>query len=212
MNKKTINIFTSIILVLGLLLQIYLVIFFAPVEKIMGPIQKIFYFHVSVGWLGMAFFLFSAILSILYLLKSKLIYPKMASVAVLLGFIFSLANIISGSIWAKVVWNTWWTWDPRLVTVTIMMLMFLGYLLLNSTQGIKKKKNEILSIYLIIASLTVPLTFFSIKLFRTIHPLIINDLSMNLTSKMSTVMFYSIIYFTFLGAVLFIRILQKITK
>ena len=212
MNKKTINIFTSIILVLGLLIQIYLVIFFAPVEKIMGPIQKIFYFHVSVGWLGMAFFLFSAILSILYLLKSKLIYPIMASVAVLLGFIFSLANIISGSIWAKVVWNTWWTWDPRLVTVTIMMLMFLGYLLLNSTQGIKNKKNEILSIYLIIASLTVPLTFFSIKLFRTIHPLIINDLSMNLTSKMSTVMFYSIIYFTFLGAVLFIRILQKITK
>ena len=212
MNKKTINIFTSIILVFGLLLQIYLVGFFAPVEKIMGPIQKIFYFHVSVGWLGMAFFLFSAILSILYLLKSKIIYPKMASVAVLLGFIFSLANIISGSIWAKVVWNTWWTWDPRLVTVTIMMLMFLGYLLLNSTQGIKNKKDEILSIYLIISSLTVPLTFFSIKLFRTIHPLIINDLSMNLTSKMSTVMFYSIIYFTFLGAVLFIRILQKITK
>ena len=208
MNKST-KLISITILIIGFIINLYLVLFYAPVEKIMGPFQKIFYFHVSVGWLGMAFFIFSAILSILYLLKKNKYITKMASKAVIFGFIFSLLNIISGSIWAKKIWNTWWTWDPRLVTVTIMMLMFLVYMLLNSNHGITYKKEEILSIYLILSSFTVPLAFFSIKLFRTIHPLIINDLSMNLTDKMRFVLFYSLIYFTFLGIILFINVLQK---
>ncbi len=212
MNKRTTQIMISIMLILGFLLQIYLVIFYAPIEKTMGNIQKLFYFHVSAGWLGMAFFISSAILSILYLIKLDKKYPLMASKAVFLGFIFSLLNIITGSIWARKIWNTWWTWDPRLVTVTIMMLMFLVYLLLNSKRGIITKKDEILSIYLIISSITVPITFFSIKLFRTIHPLIINDLSMNLSNKMLITLIYSLLYFSSVGAILFINILQKTSK
>ncbi len=87
--------------------------------------------------------------------------------------VFALINIITGSIWARPIWNTWWTWDPRLTTATIMELIYAAYLMLR--QGIEDpdRRARFGAVYAIIGFLSVPLTFFSARLFRTIHPVVI---------------------------------------
>ena len=212
MKNKKINVIINRILLIGFFINCYLILLFAPIEKSMGSIQKIFYPHISAGWLGMVLFICSAIGSILYLITKDKKYTVISLVSVRYGLLFSAINIITGSIWAKFIWNTWLTWDPRLVTVTIMMIMFIVYLMMHNNLSNLNKNNEILSIYLILSAFTVPLVFYSIRMFRTIHPLMINDLSMNLTIKMQIVMFYTLIYMTLLGGVLFINLYKKLIK
>ena len=89
--------------------------------------------------------------------------------------VFMLIAIITGSIWARPIWNTWWTWDPRLTTATIMELIYAAYLMLR--QGIEDpdRRARFGAVYAIIGFLSVPLTFFSIRIFRTIHPVVIGS-------------------------------------
>ena len=86
-----------------------------------------------------------------------------------------LINIITGSIWARPIWNTWWTWDPRLTTATIMELVYAAYLMLR--QGIEDpdRRARFGAVYAIIGFISVPLTFFSIRIYRTIHPVVIGS-------------------------------------
>lgn len=205
--KKRKNTFlqtATYLVVLLFAINIVIIIFYAPIEKTMGIIQKIFYFHVSAGWLGMLFFIIASFAALIYLLTENNKWIRFANASVPLGLLFSSLNIMSGSIWAKSVWNTWWTWDPRLVTVTIMMILFIIYQLLRDAIDEINQKNKILSIYLLLSSCTVPLSFFSIRFFRTIHPIIINETSMSLSSNMKFVLFFTLASFTLLGIILFI--------
>ena len=83
--------------------------------------------------------------------------------------------IVTGSIWARPIWNTWWTWDPRLTTATIMELIYAAYLMLR--QGIEDpdRRARFGAVYAIIGFISVPLTFLSIRIFRTIHPVVIGS-------------------------------------
>ena len=90
-----------------------------------------------------------------------------------IGITFTTMGLITGSIWARPTWNTWWTWDPRLTTVTIMELIYAAYLMLR--QGIEEpdRRARFGAVYAIVGFISVPLTFFSIRWWRTIHPVVI---------------------------------------
>lgn len=109
-----------------------MVLFYAPIEQNMGIVQKVFFFHVSAAWIGMLAFLVAAICGILYLTKKRMIFDPIAFSAVEIGLLFTAIANFSGMIWAKPIWNTWWTWDPRLTTMTIMAFTYIGYLLLRA--------------------------------------------------------------------------------
>jgi heme exporter protein C len=150
-----------------------MVFFYAPEEAVMGQVQRVFYFHVSAGWVGMLGFLVAAIAGIAYLRSGRRDWDIVGLAAVEIGMVFAFINIVTGSIWARPIWNTWWTWDPRLTTATIMELIYAAYLMLRSGIEDPDRRARFGAVYAIIGFLSVPLTFFSARLFRTIHPVVI---------------------------------------
>ena len=200
-----------ILTVLSLLLlaaALYLVFVYAPVEAVMGLVQKVFYFHVSNAWGGMVAFIVAAVVGIIYLRTSDLKWDVIGLASVELGMVMMLIAIISGSIWAQPTWNTWWTWDPRLTTVTIMELVYAAYLMLRQGIDEPEKRARFGAIYAIVGMITVPLTFFSIRYARTIHPVIIGSGdptaagSFDMTGPMQTTFFFSLFTFTIISITL----------
>ena len=113
-----------------MLLALYTIFIYAPVEKTMGVIQKIFYIHVPTAFLAYMAFFITFIASILYLYRKDSIWDTVAHCAVETGVIFCTIVLITGSIWAKPIWNVWWTWDPRLTTTLILWFTYVAYLML----------------------------------------------------------------------------------
>ncbi|MCL4561874.1 MAG: cytochrome c biogenesis protein CcsA [Chloroflexi bacterium] len=182
------------------------VFFYAPTELVMGLVQKIFYFHVSAAWVGMLGFIIAAIAGVLYLRTGGRNWDLVEMAAVEIGMVFALITIITGSIWARPVWNTWWTWDPRLTTATIMELVYAAYLMLR--QGIEEpeRRSRFGAIYVILGAISVPITFFSIRFSRTIHPVIVGNGdptalgTFDMTPKMLQIFMFSLLVFSIIFA------------
>jgi heme exporter protein C len=183
-----------------------LVFFYAPTEAVMGQVQRVFYFHVSAGWVGMLSFLAAAIAGVVYLRAGKHDWDIIGLAAVEVGIVFAFINIVTGSIWARPIWNTWWTWDPRLTTATVMELIYAAYLMLR--QGIEDpdRRARFGAVYAILGFVSVPLTFFSARLFRTIHPIVIGNNQagaegqFDMTPKMLQTFMFSLFTFTLIFA------------
>jgi len=194
------------ITVLMLIVATGMVFFYAPTEAVMGNVQRVFYFHVAAGWVGMLSFIVAAIAGIAYLRSSDLKWDIVGFSSVEIGIAFIFINIVTGSIWARPIWNTWWTWDPRLTTATIMELIYAAYIMLRSGIEDPDRRARFGAVYAIVGVLSVPLTFFSARLFRTIHPVVIggNDPSaqgtFDMTPKMLQTFMFSLLTFSFIFA------------
>ena len=195
---KVLTWLTSAVFVVAL----YLVLIWAPQEAIMGDVQRVFYFHVAAGWVGALAFLVTAIVGGIYLARGEQRWDRIAVSSVEIGIVFTLINIVTGSIWARPIWNTWWTWDPRLVTATIMLLIYIAYIMLR--QGIEDpdRRARFGAVYGIVGFISVPLTFLSIRIFRTIHPIVVGGSdptalgAFNMTVDMRVAFFFSLFTFT----------------
>ncbi|MDI6693835.1 MAG: cytochrome c biogenesis protein CcsA [Anaerolineales bacterium] len=199
----------DIITILLLLVATGLVFFFAPLERVMGLVQKVFYFHVAAGWVGMLGFLVAAVVGGIYLARGERKWDIVGLASVEIGMAFAFINVVTGSIWARPIWNTWWTWDPRLTTATIMLLIYAAYLMLRSGIEDPDRRARFGAVYAIVGFISVPLTFFSARLFRTIHPVVIGtnqpgaEGAFDMTADMRLVFFFSL--FTF--SVIFVDLL-----
>lgn len=194
-------------LIAGLLLAAAagMVFMYAPREVVMGEVQRVFYFHVAAGWVGMVAFLVTAVAGGIYLAKADPRWDRVAVSSAELGLVFVLINIISGSIWARPIWNTWWTWDPRLVTATVMELVYLAYMVLRQGIDDPERRARFASVYGIAGVISVPITLISIRLFRTIHPVIIGSgdpsaESFDMTPAMVRTLMFSLLAFSVLYA------------
>ena len=190
-------------------ISLWMVFFYAPTEAVMGNVQRVFYYHVATAWVGMLGFMAAGVAGIAYLRKNDMKWDIVSMAAVEISLVFFFITIILGSIWARPVWNTWWTWDPRLTTATVVELVYAAYLLLR--QGIEdpERRARFGAVYTIVGFISVPLTFVSIRLLRTIHPVVIGSSdpsaegSFNMTGPMKTAFFFSL--FTF--SVIFVTLL-----
>lgn len=208
---------TTLDIVTGLLMAgaTAMVFFYAPLEAVMGEVQKVFYFHVAAGWVGMLSFLVAAACGVIYLVSARkdplkaVYWDRVAVAAVEIGMVFAFINIVTGAIWARPIWNTWWTWDPRLTTATIMELVYAAYLMLRQGIDDPEKRARFGAVYAIIGFMSVPFTFFSIRIFRTIHPIVIgtNEAgamgAFDMTPKMAQTFIVSLVVFS----VLFVDVL-----
>jgi heme exporter protein C len=186
----------------------WMVFFYAPLERVMGQVQKVFYFHVAAAWVGMLGFMVAAGTGVAYLVTQRRKWDASSLAAVEISVVFLLIAIVTGSIWARPVWNTWWTWDPRLTTTTIMVLIYAAYLMLR--QGIEDpdQRARFGAIYAILGFISVPLTFLSIRIWRTIHPVVIgsNDPGAQGTFDMSPPMLQTFLFGLFVFTVIFITL------
>ena len=180
-----------------MLLALYAIFIYAPVEKTMGVVQKIFYIHVPAAFLAYLAFFITFIASIFYLYRKDSKWDTVAHCAVETGVIFCTIVLITGPIWAKPVWNVWWTWDPRLTTTLILWFTYVAYLMLR--RSVKENQRANLSaVFGIIGFINVPITFFSIRLWRTIHPVIITSRGLNMSWPMKLSLIITVIAFCFL--------------
>jgi heme exporter protein C len=172
----------------------------------MGQVQKVFYFHVASLWIGMLSFLVAAVAGVAYLRTKNFTWDIVGVACVEIGIVFVLAGIIMGSIWARPIWNTWWTWDPRLTTATIMELIYAAYFMLRQGIDEPERRARFGAVYAIIGFLSVPLTFFSIRIFRTIHPVVIAGSdpgaagTFDMTAPMLQTFMFSLFTFSFVFA------------
>ncbi len=192
---KILNILSAVLVFVSFLLAM----FYAPIEKVMGAVQKVFYFHVATAWVGMLGFIVAAVVAIIYLRSHDLKWDIVGVAAVEISLVFFLIAIVLGSIWARPAWGTWWTWEPRLTTAAILEMIYLAYLLLR--QGIEdpERRARFGAVYTLLGGLSVPLTFISIRIFRTIHPVLVGSggsEKMNMTGSMVVTMLFSIAVFS----------------
>jgi len=190
------------------LISLWMVFFYAPEEKVMGEVQRVFYYHVATAWVGMLGFGVALVAGIAYLRTSKRKWDIVGLAAVEISLVFFFITILMGSIWARPIWNAWWTWDPRLTTATIVELVYAAYLLLR--QGIEDpdRRARFGAVYAILGFISVPLTFLSIRIFRTIHPVVIGNSdptatgNFDMTSKMLQTFLYGLFTFSVIFATL----------
>jgi heme exporter protein C len=157
----------------GLLISMVVVAIFlmpSPQEEL-GEVSRIFFFHVPVAWVTVLAFLFAMINSILYLSKKDPIYDIQAAVSSQLGFLFAILSTVSGAIFAKSAWGSYWNWDPRETSVFILLLIYGAYLALRSAIESEDRKANLSAVYSILAFITVPFLVFVVpRVFQSLHP------------------------------------------
>ncbi len=196
----------DVVTIIMLAIATWMVFFYAPMEAVMGNVQRVFYFHVAAGWVGMLGFLVAAGAGVAYLRTARRKWDLVGLAAVEIGMVFAFVNVVTGAIWARPIWNTWWTWDPRLTTATIMLLIYAAYLMLRQGIDDPDRRARFGAVYAIVGFLSVPLTFFSARLFRTIHPVVIGsnqpgaEGAFDMTPLMLQTFLFSLLTFTIIFA------------
>ncbi|MBI5788239.1 MAG: cytochrome c biogenesis protein CcsA [Candidatus Schekmanbacteria bacterium] len=180
------------------LLSLWAIFIYVPTERVMGIVQKIFYYHVSLGFNTFLAFFIVFIYSILYLWKRDFYYDIVAHAAAEVGIVLCSLVLITGPIWAKPIWGTWWTWDARLTTTLILWMIYIAYLMLRSAAGSDAQKARYAAVFGIVGFVDVPIVYFSIHWWRTIHPVVIKASGMSLAPEMKQTMFISLAAITLL--------------
>jgi heme exporter protein C len=194
------------ITILLFLTAVGMVFFYAPLEAVMGQVQRVFYFHVANAWVGMLGFMVAAIAGIAYLRKGDRKWDIVGLSAIEISFVFFFTAIVSGSIWARGSWGTWWTWDPRLTTAAICELVYAAYFLLRQGIDDPDRRARFGAVYALLSFISVPLTFISIRIFRTIHPVIIGgggsgaEGSFDMSPRMLHTFIFSLVTFSIIFA------------
>jgi heme exporter protein C len=196
----------DIVSILLLAVAAYLALIYAPEELVMGQVQRVFYFHVATAWTALLGFVAAGVTGIIYLVTKDSKWDIVEVAAVEISLVFFLITIVLGSIWARPIWNTWWTWDPRLTTAAVTELIYVAYFMLR--EGIEEpdRRARFGAVYTIIGSVSAPITFFAIRLFRTIHPVVIgsNDPSAQGTFDMTNQMLFAFMFALFTFSIIFI--------
>lgn len=150
--------------------SLYLVFFYAPEEATMGIIQKIFYYHVSAGWVFMLAFGLVFIGSVGFLVTQRQSWDTFAATSAELGVVFCTISLTTGPLWAKPVWGIWWTWDARLTSTLVEWLIYVAYLMLRAYVPEPSRRANLSAVFGILGALDVPIVYFSIRWWRTQHP------------------------------------------
>lgn len=191
---------------LGILVSLYLAFSFTPkMGKEFGyDAQRIFYFHVPSAWTAFLAFGVVALAGVLYLRTRKMMWDVIARSSAEIGVLFTTTALVSGSLWAKPVWGSFWTWDPRLTTTALLWLIYVSYLLLRSAIPEMERRATFGAIVGIVGFIDVPIVFMSIRWWRTIHPDVVGPGHMNLEPSMVVALMVSLLSFTLLYVTLMV--------
>jgi len=141
----------------------------APRETFMGEVQRIMYVHVPTAWNTMLAFTFTFICALASLFRGGWKWDARMEAAMEVGVVLSLLLCIQGSIWAKPTWGIWWDWDPRLTTTAVLLFAFLGVIALRHFVDDPVKRATWSAVAAIIASADVPIVYFSVKWWNSLH-------------------------------------------
>jgi len=141
----------------------------APPDAEQGNVQRLMYVHVPTAWLAYLAFLVVFVSSIAYLRTGRIRWDRMGAASAEIGVVFTALTIALGSLWARPVWGTWWTWDPRLTTTAILLLIYLGYLAVRRLSDSPARRARWAAVVGIVGFVDVPIVHLSVRWWRSLH-------------------------------------------
>ena len=144
---------------------------FTPIEANQGPAQKIFYVHAPAAWVAFLAFGLVALSSMIYLWLRDERLDRFAESSAEVGLVFTTVVLITGPLWGRPVWGTWWTWDARLTLTLFLWFIYLGYLVLRGAVDDRATRARYSAVLGILGALLIPFIHLSVYLFRTLHPM-----------------------------------------
>jgi len=142
----------------------------APLEETMGHTQRIVYVHVAMAWLALSLFVVMAVAGAMYLWRRNLWWDDGLQAASEVGWLAASLTLATGSLWAHSAWNTWWTWDPRLLTAFVLWAMYCGLLIVRAGVDDRQRRARLGAVLALLGLADVPLVIMSTRWFRGIHP------------------------------------------
>ena len=156
---------TFVMMIIGL----YLALIVSPIDYQQGEFVRIMYVHVPASWMGLGIYVFMAACSFSYLVWKTTMSYLLAVASSYVGTTFTLISLVTGSLWGKPIWGTWWVWDARLTSMLILFLLYLSYIIIvNSADNIRKAQNPA-SIIAIIGLINIPIVKFSVNIWYSLH-------------------------------------------
>jgi len=140
-----------------------------PADALQGQVQRLMYIHVPAAWLAMLSFFVVFVMSVLYLVQRDLRWDRVAASSAEIGVVFTALTLLLGSLWGRPTWGVWWTWDPRLTTTAILLMIYVGYLVVRSFADDPEKRARWAAIVGIVGFVDVPIVYLSVLWWRTLH-------------------------------------------
>lgn len=176
----------------------------APPAELLGDSSRIMYFHVPLAWVSLLAFIVSGIFSIVYLADKKRRFSGLDEKSynsAVIGLVFTLLTVITGSIWAKISWGVFWNWDPRETSIIIVLIIYIAYFSLQGALAGNQNRGKIGSSYLVLAMITLPFFAFLVpRIYPSLHPdpIINADRKVYLDSSMRVTLLVAILSFSLL--------------
>ncbi|MEQ9400831.1 MAG: cytochrome c biogenesis protein CcsA [Longimicrobiales bacterium] len=156
--------------VAGVLLLHWMVFFWVPTEATQGVIQRIFYVHVPSAWVAFLAFGIVALCSAVYLWLGDERLDRAAVAAAEGGMVFTTVVLLTGPMWGRIAWGTFWTWEPRLTLTLLLWFVYLGYFMVRSSTENPERGKRFAAVVGIVGALDIPLIHLSVIWFRSLHP------------------------------------------
>jgi heme exporter protein C len=153
------------------------IFFYAPTDWLQGPVQRIFYLHVSSAIAAYGCFAVVLVGGIIYLRNESLVADRFARAGALVGVVFTTVTLVMGSLWARQVWGAFWVWDARLTSTLVLWIIYAGYLLVRRLADPGRQAARLAAVVGIFGFVDVPVVHFSVTWWVTQHPgpVIVND-------------------------------------
>ena len=148
----------------------YLIFVVAPTDIVQGHVQRIFYVHVPISIVSFLGFLLCAVAGVGYLMRRSESWDRLAHASAEVGVLFVSLALVTGIIWGRPVWNAWWQWDARLTTTLILWFIYVAYLMIRHYAPTPQQGRAWSAVLGIIGFVDVPIVYFSVKWWRTLHP------------------------------------------
>ena len=164
----------AVVLMLAAAAAIFL---YAPTDALQGPVQRIFYLHVSAAIAAYGCFAVVLVGGAIYLRNGSLVADRFARAGALVGLVFTTVTLVMGMLWAKPIWGTYWTWDARLTSTLVLWIIYAGYLLVRRLAEPGRQAARFAAVVGIFGFIDVPVVHFSVTWWQTVHPgpIIVND-------------------------------------
>jgi heme exporter protein C len=157
--------------VAGIAVALARVFFFTPTEAVQGLAQKIYYIHVPSAWVAFLAFFLVAVTSALYLALREERLDRIAESSAEVGVVFTTVVLVTGPLWAKPIWGTYWTWDARLTSTLFLWFIYVAYVVLRGAIDDRDMRARYSAVLGILGALLIPFIHLSVYLFRTLHPM-----------------------------------------
>ncbi len=196
---------TLVFIVVGL----YMAFVYAPTEVNMGLVYRIFFFHLGAVAAGFVAIMLVAIAGIAYLRTRSRAWDRVAEAAAEIGVVFTIIALMMGSIWARPIWGVWWTWDPRLTSYLILLLIYIAYLMLRASARDDPRVARFSAVFGIIGAVNVPIVIMSARIWRGISPVLFQETQQGFTFGLTPEMTQTLVVCIIAELMLFFYLLAQ---